>query len=234
MGMRDTIFKAILKSAVGKRKYLYSDLGFYFMQRILQNITGKDLDQLATENFFAALGAYKTCYRPLEKFSADQIVPTENDRLFRKQLLQGFVHDQGAALLGGVAGHAGLFSNAVDLAKVFQMYLNQGEYGGERFLDAETIQEFSRCQFCAEGNRRALGFDRSPGNGNDHPACNCVSYVSFGHSGFTGTLAWVDPPKELLFIFLSNRIHPDAENRKIITQGIRAAVQQAVYNHMAN
>ena len=132
-------------------------------------------------------------------------------------------------MMGGVGGHAGLFSNANDLAKLMQMYLQIGEYGGERYISEATLKEFTKCQFCANGNRRGLGFDKPEQNGKSGPTCDCVSYMSFGHTGFTGTYAWSDPDKEVVYIFLSNRVYPDAENKKLIDMNIRTKIQEAVY-----
>lgn len=229
--IRDTMFKANVNSPLsGKKKYLYSDLGYYYLQRIIEKKTGKSLDEFIFQMFYQPLGATTLGYNPLKRFQKEQIVPTELDLVFRKQLIHGFVHDQGAALMGGVAGHAGLFANANDLAKLMQLYLNYGEYGGERYIKESTIREFIRCQFCANGNRRGIGFDKPSPNGEGGTACDCVSYASFGHAGFTGTLAWVDPEKELVYIFLSNRVYPSAENKKLIKEGQRALVQQVFYN----
>jgi CubicO group peptidase (beta-lactamase class C family) len=229
--IRDTMFKANVNTPLsGKKKYLYSDLGFYYLQRIIEKKTGMSLDEFVATHFYKPLGAITLGYNPLKRFTKEQIVPTEMDHIFRKQLIHGFVHDQGAAMMGGVAGHAGLFANANDLAKLMQLYLNYGEYGGERYIKESTIREFIRCQFCANGNRRGIGFDKPSPNGEGGTACDCVSYASFGHAGFTGTLAWVDPEKDLIYIFLSNRIHPNAENKKLIKEGQRALIQQVFYN----
>lgn len=229
--IKDTILKANINTPLaGKKKYLYSDLGYYYLQKIIEIKTKQSLDAYLMEHFYKPLGATTLGYKPLERFPRSQITPTEDDKTYRKQLIQGFVHDQGAALMGGVAGHAGLFSNANDLAKLMQLYLNKGEYGGKRYILKSTIEEFIRCQFCANGNRRGIGFDKPTPNGTGGTACDCVSYASFGHAGFTGTLAWVDPEKDLVYIFLSNRVFPNAENRKLIKEGQRALVQQVFYN----
>lgn len=226
---KDTMFIKMYASALGQKgKYEYSDLGFYFMQNIVENWKDKNLDQLVDQEFYKKLGATTLTYNPLKKMDKSRIVPTENEKYWRKQLLQGYVHDQGAAMMGGVAGHAGLFGNANDLAKMMQMYLNKGTYGGERFYKTETVEEFSKCRFCANGNRRALGFDRAPNSGGT--PCECVSYNSYGHTGFTGTMVWMDPETNILYIFLSNRVHPEAENKLIISKGIRGKVQEIIYN----
>lgn len=227
----DTMFKGnIAYPLSGKRKYVYSDLGFYYLKKIIENTTGKTLDEFAGETFYKKLGAVTLTYNPLKKFPLDRIAPTEYDTLFRKQQIQGFVHDQGAAMMGGVAGHAGLFASSNDLAKLMQLYMNMGEYGGERYLKESTMKEFTRCQFCYNGNRRGLGFDKPNTDGSGGTACSCVSYVSFGHSGFTGTLAWADPDKQLVYIFLSNRVYPDAENKKLLKEGQRALIQEIFYD----
>jgi CubicO group peptidase (beta-lactamase class C family) len=141
------------------------------------------------------------------------------------------VHDQGAAMMGGVGGHAGLFSTATDLAALMQMILNYGTYGGDRYLSEAVIKEFTRCQFCENDNRRGLGFDKPEMNyGKTGPTCKCVSSLSFGHTGFTGTIAWADPDKKLIYIFLSNRVYPDAENKKINTLATRVEIQEAIYS----
>jgi beta-N-acetylhexosaminidase len=229
-GLPDSLFSLNLKSDINASKsYLYSDLGYYYLSKIIKSQQGNPLDVLMDSLFSGPLGAYSLTYNPLKLFPENRIVPTEQDGFFRKQLIRGYVHDQGAALMGGVAGHAGLFSNANDLGKLLQMFLNYGSYGGETFIKPEVIKEFVRCQFCSNGNRRALGFDKPSPSGKGGTACDCVSYLSFGHSGFTGTLAWADPKHELLFVFLSNRVHPNAENKLIIQNGTRAKIQQLFY-----
>ena len=229
--IEDTIYQDILESNLRpKKEYKYSDLGYYLFMKIIERIEGKSIDKLAEEFLYRPLGTSTMRYHPLRYFPEDRIVPTESDDTFRKQLIDGFVHDQGAALLGGVGGHAGLFSNANDLAKLMQMYLQQGRYGGMTFFDSITIAEFTRCQFCEEENRRGIGFDKPQFEGEPGPTCGCVSPLSFGHSGFTGTLAWADPSEEIVYIFLSNRVHPDASNRKLITLDTRTKIQQAIYD----
>lgn len=224
----------ILTPLNSNRKYKYSDLGFYFWMKIIEKFYGKRIDAMVEEYFFSKLGSTTTMFNPLNEFPKERIIPTEDDKIFRKQLIQGYVHDQGAAMCGGVAGHAGLFSTANDLAKMYQMYLNNGEYGGERYFKESTVKEFTRCQFCASGNRRGIGWDKPDPNGDGGTACDCVSYLSFGHAGFTGCLVWVDPQNELLYIFFSNRIHPNAENKKLVSEGQRALVQQVFYDAMVN
>ncbi len=229
-GMQDYMFQQNLITPLNStRRYKYSDLGFYFWMKIIEKFYGKPIDQVVEENFFSKLGSTTTMFNPLTQFPKERIIPTEDDTLFRKQMIQGYVHDQGAAMCGGVAGHAGLFSTANDLAKMYQMYLNNGTYGGERYFKESTVKEFTRCQFCANGNRRGIGWDKPDPNGDGGTACDCVSYASFGHAGFTGCLVWVDPQNEMVYIFFSNRIHPSAENKKLVNEGQRALVQQVFY-----
>ena len=169
-------------------------------------------------------------YSPLENgYLKSDIAPTEYDSTFRKIQIHGTVHDQGAALLGGVAGHAGLFANASSVGKMMQMFLNGGSYNGYEYLNPKTIDLFVKCFSCDSGNRRGLGFDRPQIDG-DGPTCGCVSSKSFGHTGFTGTFAWADPESGIVLVFLSNRIFPDAENKKIYELDIRTRIQQAVQN----
>lgn len=228
--MKDTVMDRIIRSKLlPNKEYKYSDLGYYFFMEIIQRIEGKPLDALVDDWLYSNLGAPTMTYRPLEKFPEERIVPTENDKVFRKQALRGYVHDQGAAMIGGVAGHAGLFSNANDLAKLMQMFLNAGNYGGVRYLDSITLREFTRCQYCDDENRRGIGFDKPQLEGAG-PTCGCVSPLSYGHTGFTGTIAWADPDEEIIYVFLSNRVHPDAENRKLLTLSTRTRIQSVIYD----
>lgn len=230
----DSILKQIVDTPLKDRgEYRYSDLGYYFIQQIVEKLTGKSLDQFVEETFYQPLGMNRTCFNPLNRFEREETVPTEYDVLFRKQLVHGTVHDPGAAMMGGVGGHAGLFSSANDLAKLMQMYMQYGFYGGERYLKAATVKEYTKCQFCADpesDNRRGAGFDKPVRDGGPGPTCECVSYASFGHSGFTGTIAWADPDEEVIFIFLSNRVYPNASNKKLIKLGIRTEIMQAIYD----
>jgi beta-glucosidase-like glycosyl hydrolase/CubicO group peptidase (beta-lactamase class C family) len=228
------IYRRILRGPIKKKEYRYSDLGYYFIMKIIEAQTGEKMaDHVAKK--YAQLGMSTAGYMPRERFSLDRIPPTEDDKVFRKQVIHGDVHDPGAAMLGGVGGHAGLFSNANDLAKLMQMYLNGGSYGGDQYIKDTTLKEFTKCQFCIDDeNRRAAGFDKPVMDGGGGPTCNCVSYLSFGHSGFTGTIAWVDPEKEIVYVFLSNRIYPSAENRKLIKMNIRTDIQQVIYDAVNN
>jgi CubicO group peptidase (beta-lactamase class C family) len=171
-----------------------------------------------------------TTYLPRKKFKLDRIVPTENDKTFRKQLLHGDVHDQGAAMLGGVSGHAGLFGNANDMAIILQMLLNGGHYGGISYIEKSTIDEFTSMQFPLNDNRRGIGFDKPMIiYEDDGPNCEGASPKSFGHAGFTGTYMWADPQNGLIYVFISNRVHPDAWNNKISEMNIRTRVHQMFY-----
>ncbi len=229
---RDSILDRIYKSDLrDKKDYLYSDLGYYMLQDIVEYESETSLDKYVQKNFYGPLGAQRMLYNPLSRFGKNDIVPTENDKYFRHQLIQGYVHDPGAAMMGGVAGHAGVFANANDLAKLMQMYMQKGEYGGVTYIDSAVVNEFTRCQYCDDENRRGIGFDK-PQLQESGPTCGCVSYLSFGHTGFTGTIAWVDPEEEIVYIFLSNRVYPDAENRKLITGNYRTRIQQVIYDSL--
>jgi len=227
----DTVRKMIDDSDLRPvREYKYSDLGYFYIRDIIEQKTKMGLDEYAAKTFYDRLGLQHLGYHPRRKFPLDRIVPTEYDMTYRKQLVHGDVHDQSAAMFGGVGGHAGLFSNANDLAVMMQMFLNRGKYGGERFISTSTIDEFIKCQFCKEGNRRGIGFDKPEPAGKGGPTCDCVSYLSFGHTGFTGTMAWADPENGVVYIFLSNRVYPDAENNKLLKMNVRTDVQQVIYD----
>jgi beta-N-acetylhexosaminidase len=231
--IKDSIRKWTVTHGIHKKKkYRYSDVGFYFYKDIIEKYFGKPLDQVTDSLFYKPLGASRLTYNPRVKFEANEMPPTENDMIFRKRLIHGDVHDQGASMMGGVAGHAGIFSNANDLAKMFQMYINWGEYGGERFLKEEVIKDFVKCQFCEDDNRRGAGFDRRS-TASVGPTCNCVSWKSFGHTGFTGTMAWADPEEGIVYIFLSNRVYPDADNKKLMRLDIRTNIQQVIYDSLS-
>lgn len=227
--IRDSIVKVIRESELErKHEYKYSDLPYYVLKAYLEDSYGTSLDFLTKDHFYQNLGANYTTYLPLNHFPMEQIVPTERDNLWRNQLLQGNVHDEGAAMLGGIGGHAGLFSNANDIAKMMQMFLNGGYYGGKRYFNQETIDKFNTCYYCTEDVRRGIGFDK-PQLKDAGPTCGCVSMASFGHSGFTGTLTWADPHEEIVYVFLSNRIHPSANNTKLNTESIRTKIQELIY-----
>jgi beta-N-acetylhexosaminidase len=225
----DTIFRQLVNSPVGARgRFKYSDLGYYFIKRMAEAKTGTPFNRYADSIFYRRMGLATLGYLPRERFSLDRIVPTEYDVKFRKQQVHGDVHDQGAAMLGGVGGHAGLFSDANDVAVMMQMYMNDGVYGGERFIDSATIHEFTRCQFCPE-NRRGLGFDKpEPDPRKESPVCDCVSHFSYGHQGFTGTMTWADPLSGIVYVFLSNRVYPDADDNRLLKQGTRGAIMKVI------
>ena len=227
----DTIYKQIIASPVKDvGKYVYSDLGYYFLKKIIEDQTQNALNVYVQKTFYSPMGLTTMGYKPMARFELDRIPPTELDAKFRKQLVHGDVHDQGAAMLGGVGGHAGVFSDANDLGVLMQMYLNKGEYGGVRYIDSSTVKEFTKCQYCIN-NRRAIGFDKPEiSKEKESPVCDCVSYLSFGHAGFTGTLAWADPQNQLVYIFLSNRVFPDADDNKLAKSGIRTKIQQVIYD----
>ena len=227
---RDSIFEMIKDSDLRKRAgYKYSDLPYYLLMKYLEEFYGISLDELVQRNIYGYLGANYTTYNPLSKFDKDDIPPTEYDDYFRMQKVHGYVHDQGAAMLGGVCGHAGLFSNANDVAKMMQMYLWKGYYGGKRYFKPEVLDAFNTCYYCENDVRRGVGFDK-PQLGDQGPTCGCVSMTSFGHSGFTGTFTWADPEEEVVYVFLSNRTYPTADNRMIISSNLRSNIQAAIYD----
>ena len=228
----DSIIQNIyLSNLLEEKDYCYSDLGYYLLKEMIEDIYDTSLNIVVEKEFYQKLGMENLTYLPLSFLDKRRIIPTELDFEFRSQLLKGYVHDMGAAMQGGVGGHAGLFSNANDLAKIMQMYLQKGEYAGERYLSPEVIEEFVKCQYCDDGNRRGAGFDKPAlENQEGGPTCKCVSHLSFGHSGFTGTLAWVDPSTNMLYIFLSNRIHPDANNKKLLDMNIRTEIMQVIFD----
>lgn len=227
----DTIIEAIAKSKLlPKKEYKYSDFAFIILKEYLEKATHQSLDVLSYNNFFKPLGMNNTLYNPLQKVSKDRIPPTEIDTYFRYQTIQGYVHDMEAAMEGGVAGHAGIFSNAMDIAKMMQMYLQKGSYAGKQYFSESTFNTFNTCHFCGEGNRRGLGFDKQQLPGTAGPTCGCASMSSFGHTGFTGTISWADPEKELIYIFLSNRTFPDSNKPNTLSkENIREDIQKIIY-----
>lgn len=229
--MPEFIIDSIIKSDLLVTKgYKYSDLGFILLANTFENLIQRPANAYLKDNFYDKLGLPTMGFNPLEKFSITRIAPTEYDKTFRRQLVHGDVHDQTAALMGGSAGNAGLFSSALDVGIMMQMLLQNGEYGGERFIDSATVAEFTKYQFPAKNNRRGAGFDKPPLNPNDpSPACASASSQSYGHSGFTGTYFWVDPAEDLIYVFLSNRVYPDAENTKLTKMNIRTNIHQEIY-----
>ncbi|WP_317195473.1 glycoside hydrolase family 3 N-terminal domain-containing protein [Rufibacter psychrotolerans] len=228
------IYKQIKESPLNEKPgYVYSDLSFILAPLVVKNITGEDFESYLKKNIYKPLGATTLTFNPYKSYPLSRIVPTEVDTLFRKQLLHGTVHDEGAAMLGGISGHAGLFGNANDLAKVMQLYLNDGIYAGKRIIADNVVSTFSKCQFCPD-NYRALGFDRpsKPGTVNGNAAQSAPA-ESFGHTGFTGIYSWVDPVNDLVYIFLSNRVHPTRESSVLSKLNTRTKVMQVVYDAMA-
>jgi beta-N-acetylhexosaminidase len=236
--MQDSLWSWIIKARVREKPartpydYRYSDMGFYILKTLAERILNQSIEDFLNQNLYEPLGAVTTGYRPLLRFPLRQIAPTENDKLFRRSLLIGTVHDQGAAMLGGVAGHAGLFSNANDLAKLGQMLLQEGQYGGIQYYRPEIVRLFTAKQF--ENSRRGLGWDKAtPGDWNG-PTSYYSSGKTFGHTGFTGTCIWVDPEFNLVYIFLSNRVHPDMTNNKLLSANIRSRIQDVIYEAIFN
>ena len=226
---KDSIYKYIKEADQREKEgYRYSDLGYYLFKEVLEEKYEKSLDQLVDQQFYKSLGADRMTYLPLKKFHKSVIVPTEKDDYYRNQLVHGYVHDMGAAMLGGVAGHAGLFANANDVAKIMQMYLQKGFYGGRRYLKSETIDKFNTRYYEDKNVRRGLGFDKPQLNPRVKATCGCVSDESFGHSGFTGTYTWADPKSEIVYVFLSNRVYPNMKNRGLIRTNMRTKIQQLI------
>jgi beta-N-acetylhexosaminidase len=223
----DTLFTGILNSNLQRKRYKYSDLGFYLLKELVEAVSGESFESFLNRNFYLPMQLNSMTFNPLSKFSRSMITPTESDVVFRKQLVHGYVHDPGAAMLGGVAGHAGLFANALDVTAMMQMFMDFGMYGGVRYLDSMTVSKFVSKQYT--NNRRGLGFDRPTGDKGIGNCSDQASRESFGHTGFTGTFAWADPKHGLVVVFLSNRVYPDAENKKLMTMEIRKKVQELAY-----
>ncbi|MDR2815016.1 MAG: serine hydrolase [Prevotellaceae bacterium] len=228
-GIREKVYQLIDNTPLLEKRYRYSDLGFYYLQRLVENVSGKGLDVIADSLFYKPLGMKSTTFLPLRNFDRKNIVPTEWEYSFRHQSIHGYVHDHGAATVGGVAGHAGLFSTAYDMAKMMQMFLWHGRYGDTQLLKPETVNKFTKIHVA--GNRRGLGFDKpEPDPQKASPVCREASPASYGHSGFTGTFVWVDPKRELVYVFLSNRVHPDSNNNLITTTGVRTNILREFIN----
>ena len=226
---RNSILEQIKVSPLySRKKYKYSDLGFILLRFVLEGIVKEPLEKFVEHEFYGPLGLTHTTFKPLDKYNGNDIVPTDDDTLFRKQLLKGYVHDPACALLGGVAGHVGLFSNAQEVAVLFQMLLNRGEYKGIRYLKKATVDYFTSKH--GYKSRRGIGFDKRENNPSNYMnLSNEVSLQAFGHTGFTGTCVWVDPKYDLVYVFLSNRIHPNQENRTLISGNYRTEIQKKVY-----
>jgi beta-glucosidase-like glycosyl hydrolase/CubicO group peptidase (beta-lactamase class C family) len=245
--LRDSLWKWTVASEMdnkhknkdGTYDYVYSDLDFYTMKSICERLTNQEIDKFMTQNFYQPLGLKTMMFNPLDKFPADSIAPTEREKVFRRQLIRGTVHDPGAAMMGGVSGHAGLFSNAMDLAILMQMNLQNGAYGGRHYFQEPTVPVFVKNY--NKGNRRGLGWDKpepagsANRNGNASYVSDFASRNSFGHSGFTGTVVWADPDEKVVFVLLSNRVNPmGGENVKITKQAVRRQIQDLVYKSIIN
>ena len=232
---RDTIYKRILESQLGRTgRYIYSDNDFIFLGKIVEAISGLALNDYVEATFYRPMGLTTTGFKPREQYPLQRIIPTEQEKQFRLQLLRGDVHDPGAAMFGGVAGHAGLFSNAYDLAIIMQMLLNGGTINGKRFLLEETVKLFTAYQ--SDISRRGYGFDKPEKNNRTRPdpyPTLSASPQTFGHTGYTGTCVWADPKYDVLLVFLSNRVNPDGgENTKLLRMNVRTNIQEAIYKAM--
>ncbi|MBC3846441.1 serine hydrolase [Winogradskyella echinorum] len=226
---KDSIQEIIKESELLTRlRYRYSDLPYYILKNYLEGFYDKPLSEITQDRFYKSLGANYTTYNPRKKFSLKDIVPTEVDNYYRYKKVHGYVHDMGAAMQGGVGGHAGIFSNANDVAKIMQMFLQKGYYGGKRYFKNETLEKFTKCHYCHADNRRGIGFDK-PQLGEEGPTCGCLSMTSFGHSGFTGTYAWADPEEEIVYVFLANRTYPQAGKNLLLRENIRTEIQRLIY-----
>jgi beta-N-acetylhexosaminidase len=230
---RDTIFQSIHQSELRPNlNYRYSDLGFYMLADMVARFSGKSFDEFVNDEFYAPMGLQTMTFNPWKKFSIDQIPPTEEDRYFRMQRVQGYVHDMGAAMLGGVSGHAGLFGTANDLAVIMQMYLQRGYYGGHRFIENGTLQQF--VSHHPRSSRRGIGFDMRPVSGIPSNMSMHTSTQTFGHTGFTGTCTWVDPAHNLVYVFLSNRTYPTQHNTKLERLDTRQRIHGTIYKAFKN
>jgi CubicO group peptidase (beta-lactamase class C family) len=233
----DTMYQRILDSKLGPMdKYIYSDNDFIFLGKIVQAISGLTLDEYVAKNFYEPMGLTSTGFRPREKFDTKRIAPTEFEKHFRLQHLHGDVHDPGASMFGGVAGHAGLFSDAEDLSAILQMLLNGGSFHGKQYIKPETIKLFTA--YNSSISRRGLGFDKPEkdlANSKDPYPSGLVSPLTYGHTGYTGTCIWVDPESNTVYVFLSNRVNPDGgENLKLARMNIRGNIQDAIYKAIIN
>ena len=231
----DTICKIIRNSPLLKtKKYIYSDLGFVLFPKLIENLSGESYVSFLQKRFYSKLGASTLMYNPYLSVPDSILVPTEDDRLFRHELLLGHVHDETAALMGGISGNAGLFGCAGDVAKVMQLYLQNGEYGNERYIASETLKNWTSSHFQRTNNRRGFGFDK-PAIQSDRYArkerypSSVVSEQSYGHSGYTGTFVWADPVNDLLFVFLSNRVYPNRDNQRINKLKLRPLLLETMF-----
>lgn len=224
---REMFWPAFLRAPLKNRgKYLYTDMNMYVMKEVVEWQSGTPIDNYVQNQFYKPLGMYTAGFLPRNRFEKEQIIPTEDEGNFRKSLLHGYVHDPGASLMGGVSGHAGLFASANDLGILYQMMLNKGTYGGERYLKSETVSLFTAKQSAT--SRRALGFDMyDPDTTKAYPS-KLTTPGTYGHTGFTGICVWVDPKYNLIYVFLSNRVHPKITD-KLYQLNIRSRIQDVVY-----
>lgn len=230
---REKIFKSILDSELRDTlEYKYSDLPFYFLKFWFEDLYNKPLNILANEKIFEPLGLKRTMFNPHESISLEEIVPSERDDFFRHSKLHGYVHDEGAAMLGGISGHAGLFSNAYEVAIVLQAMIQKGSYNNHRLFSENSFNTFNYCYYCDNDNRSGVGFDKPQVEGKHGSTFGGVSMNSFGHYGYTGSIAWADPDEEIIFIFLSNRTYPTRENTLLQTSNIRTRAQEIVYKSL--
>lgn len=229
---KEYILEQIADSKLESRlHYVYSDFGFILLADMVERVSGQSLDVFMQTHFYDSLGMAHTTFNPLENgFVEDSIAPTEFDKVWRHRQIRGTVHDQNADAMGGVSGHAGLFSTADDLARLYMMLLNGGEYEGHRYLSQAVINQFNQRYYAAKGNRRALGFDKPLINSPSTHVAPEASQSSFGHTGFTGTMVWLDPQYDLVYIFLSNRVYPSANPNKLAQMNIRTDIQSLIYN----
>ena len=212
---------------LSRLRYRYSDLPYYILKNYLENFYDKSLHEITQDRYYRSLGANYTTYNPRRRFSLRDIVPSEIDKYYRYKKVHGFVHDMGAAMQGGIGGHAGVFSNANDVAKIMQLYLQDGFYGGKHYFDQGTVSRFNHRYYEDRKNRRGIGFDK-PQLGEEGPTCGCVSDSSFGHSGFTGTYTWADPESEIVYVFLANRTYPEAGKNLLLRENIRTEIQRLI------
>lgn len=232
---RDTMNQRILQSKLGPAdKYIYSDNDFIFLGKLVEAVSGMPLNEFAKTTFYDPLGLTAAGFKPREYLPLNRVAPSEDEKQFRRQLIRGDVHDPGAAMFGGVSGHAGLFSNAYDIAVIMQMLLNGGEINGKRYLQKETVDLFTA--YHSNISRRGFGFDKPEKDNNTRPEpypCLSASPLTFGHTGFTGTCTWADPEKKLVYVFLSNRVTPVGDNPLLGKMNVRPAIQETIYKAMA-
>lgn len=226
---RQEMMQQIVSSTLGEKKYRYSDLNFILLKEIVEKHYRLPFEQLVEQYLYHNVGT-RLMFNPLRNVDVHYIAPSEKDNYFRHDLIRGYVHDMGAAMMGGVAGHAGLFGNAEDVFKMMQFYLDKGKANGKQIFSAKTLQDFNQCYSCQKGSRRGAGFDKPQLPGDKGPTCGCASPKSFGHTGFTGTIAWADPDYDLVYVFLSNRTYPHADENKLSRAGTREDIQQVIYD----